>query len=189
MITADIIAMIAFLALLIIGALVGFGKGLDLITRGFVGSAISAICCYFIYGIVLDWSFTQSLIAKFVEFMKAPDTRLCDFLLTIRVDMILFYAILFLLVQLVRKFAISIIRKFFEIDVLAMRLINKVLGVALALFVALALMLIIFQVITWVGGSVATSVSDALSGSGLGLDKLFLNNPLNSIIDSIKLGI
>jgi len=187
MITADYIAIIAFLALIIIGAWVGFGRGLDLITRGFVGSAISVVACYFIYGIVLDWGFVQSLLAKFVEFMQSQQTGFCDFLLSIRIDMIVFFAVHFLLVQLVRKLAIAIIRNFFEIDLLAMRLINKVLGVALALFVALALTLIVFQLITWAGEDTVNTVAEAFKGSALGIDNLFFNNPLNSIIESIKL--
>lgn len=187
MITADYIALIAFLGFIVLGAFIGFGKGLDLITRGMVGSAISVVACYFIYGIVLDWAFVQSLLAKFVEFMTAQETGFCDFLLSIRIDMIAFFAVLFVLVQIVRKIAIAIVRSFFEIDFIVMRIINKVLGVALALFTLIAITLIVFQVITWAGEGAINSVLGVFEGSTLGLDKLFLNNPLNSIIESIKL--
>ncbi len=187
MITADYVAIILFLALIILGAWIGFGKGLELITRGFVGSAISVVGCYFVYGIILDWAFVQSLLAKFVEFMQAQENGFCDFLISIRVDMIVFFAVLFLIVQLIRKLAIAIIKNFFEMDILVMRLINKVLGVALALFVLFSITLIVFQIITWAGEDSVSAVLEVFKGSVFGLDKLFLNNPLNSIIESIKL--
>ncbi len=187
MITADFVTIIVFLAFVFLGAFIGFGRGLQLVTHGFVGSAISVVVCYFIYGVVLDWAFAQSLIAKFVQFMQAQNTGFCDFLLSIRIDMIAFFGALFLIVQLIRKLAFGLIRSFFEIDVFFMRITNKVLGIALALFVLITVALIVFQIITWAGDGAIESVLSVFRGSALGLDKLFLNNPLNSIIESFRL--
>ena len=187
MITADYITILVFIAFVFLGAFIGFGRGLQLVTHGFVGSAISIVACYFIYGLVLDWPFVQSLIAKFVEFMQSQDTKLCDFLLTIRIDMIAFFVVLFLIVQLIRKLAISLIRSFFELDFSIMRITNKVLGIALSLFILTSIALIAFQIITWAGDGAIQSVLSVFEGSALGLDKLFLSNPLNSIIESLNL--
>ena len=44
-----------------------------------------------------------------------------------------------------------------------------------------ALVLIVFQIIAWIGGETAQNFANQLKDSVFGLDWLFENNPLNSI--------
>jgi hypothetical protein len=48
--------------------------------------------------------------------------------------------------------------------------------------------LIAFQIISWVGGSTAEDFAQKLDGSVFGLDKVFANNPLITMIEFIRNG-
>ncbi|MDE6001183.1 MAG: hypothetical protein K2G96_02540, partial [Clostridia bacterium] len=63
------------------------------------------------------------------------------------------------------------------------KVINKILGVILFLAVFTLIVLFVFQIISWIGGSTAANFLLKLDGSKFGIDKLFLNNPLMSLKD------
>ena len=126
MITADVIVIIALLLCLMLGSLMGFGKGLRLFTGGVFGRIISVVICYFLFGIVLSWGFVQDLLARFTAMLAEKDTWICNLLLQIRIDMIVFGAVLFLVVQILRHLVVHIVAGVFEIDNKAIRIINKI---------------------------------------------------------------
>ena len=185
MITADVIVLVALLICIVLGAFMGFGKGLRLFTGGVFGRIISVVICYFLFGIVLSWSFVQDLLLKFTTMLAEQDTWICNLLLQIRIDMIVFGAVLFLAVQILRHLVVHIIAGVFEIDNKAIRIINKILGVALFLAFAVIFTLIIFQIIAWISGTDG-GFYESLQGSVFGLDKIFTDNPLNSVFESIR---
>jgi len=185
MITADVIVLVALLICIVLGAFMGFGKGLRLFTGGVFGRIISVVICYFLFGIVLSWSFVQDLLLKFTTMLAEKDTWICNLLLQIRIDMIVFGAVLFLAVQILRHLVVHIIAGVFEIDNKAIRIINKILGVVLFLAFAVIFTLIIFQIIAWISGTDG-GFYESLQGSVFGLDKIFTDNPLNSVFESIR---
>ena len=185
MITADLIVLVALLICIVLGAFMGFGKGLRLFTGGVFGRIISVVICYFLFGIVLSWSFVQDLLLKFTTMLAEKDTWICNLLLQIRIDMIVFGAVLFLAVQILRHLVVHIIAGVFEIDNKAIRIINKILGVVLFLAFAVIFTLIIFQIIAWISGTDG-GFYESLQGSVFGLDKIFTDNPLNSVFESIR---
>ncbi|MEG9430551.1 MAG: hypothetical protein VZQ61_06505 [Christensenellaceae bacterium] len=185
MITADLIVLVALLICIVLGAFMGFGKGLRLFTGGVFGRIISVVICYFLFGIVLSWSFVQDLLLKFTTMLAEQDTWICNLLLQIRIDMIVFGAVLFLAVQILRHLVVHIIAGVFEIDNKAIRIINKILGVVLFLAFAVIFTLIIFQIIAWISGTDG-GFYESLQGSVFGLDKIFTDNPLNSVFESIR---
>lgn len=185
MITADVIVLVALLICIVLGAFMGFGKGLRLFTGGVFGRIISVVICYFLFGIVLSWSFVQDLLLKFTTMLAEQDTWICNLLLQIRIDMIVFGAVLFLAVQILRHLVVHIIAGVFEIDNKAIRIINKILGVVLFLAFAVIFTLIIFQIIAWISGTDG-GFYESLQGSVFGLDKIFTDNPLNSVFESIR---
>lgn len=185
MITADVVVLIALLICVLLGAFMGFGKGLRLFTGGVFGRIISVVICYFLFGIVLSWGFVQDLLARFTAMLAEKDTWICNLLLQIRIDMIVFGAVLFLVVQILRHLVVHIVAGVFEIDNKVIRIINKILGVALFLAFAAVFTLIIFQIIAWIGGTDGGFVEN-LRGSAFGLDKIFTDNPLNSFFESIR---
>lgn len=185
MITADVIVLVALLICIVLGSFMGFGKGLRLFTGGVFGRIISVVICYFLFGIVLSWGFVQDLLLKFTTMLSEKDTWICDLLLKIRIDMIVFAAVLFIVVQILRHLVVHIIAGVFEIDNKGVRVINKILGVILFVAFAAVFTLIIFQIIAWIGGTDG-GFYDSLQGSAFGLDKIFTDNPLNSVFESIR---
>lgn len=185
MITADVIVLVALLICIVLGSFMGFGKGLRLFTGGVFGRIISVVICYFLFGIVLSWGFVQDLLLRFTTMLAEKDTWICNLLLNIRIDMIVFALVLFIVVQILRHLVVHIISGVFEIDNKVVRVINKVLGVILFLAFAIVFTLIIFQIIAWVGGTDG-GFYENLQGSAFGLDKIFTDNPLNSVFESIR---
>ena len=185
MITADVITLVALLICIVLGSFMGFGKGLRLFTGGVFGRIISVVICYFLFGVVLSWGFVQDLLLQFTTMLSEQDTWICNFLLQIRIDMIVFALVLFIVVQILRHLVVHIIAGVMEVDNKVMRVFNKMLGVVLFLVFAVVFMLIIFQIIAWVSGTDG-GFYESLQGSAFGLDKIFTDNPLNSVFESIR---
>ena len=61
------------------------------------------------------------------------------------------------------------------------KVINKTLGAVFFAAVFAALLLIVFQVVTWIGGDTELNFVSNFEGSKLLLDELYYNNPLTSI--------
>ena len=184
MITADVIAIILMLAFFFGGIILGFGKTLKLLTSGLVGKIISVVVCYFLFGVVLYIPFVQSLLDKMIFALKENGNFICKVLLFIRLDLIVFAVALFIFVQLLRRWAVGLIKSFFEIDTKPMRIINKVLGAALGLVALVIFTLVIFQIIAWIGGTEG-EFYQSLTGSVFKLDEIFKDNPVNSIFKTI----
>ena len=185
MITADVIVLVALAACLILGAGFGFGKVLRFITGGRIGKILSLIICYFLFGIVLNFGFVQDLLNKFTTALKDNGSWICNLLLSIRVDLIVFAVALFIVVQILRKILVRIIANVMEINSKPIRIINRVLGVVLLTAFILIITLVVFQIIAWISGTDGAFYTN-LEGSVFGVDKLFTDNPLNSIFESIR---
>lgn len=183
MLVIDIVAIALLIAFFFLGLGLGFGKGLKLFTSGWIGKIISVVVCYFIFGVVLSWGFVQDVLASFVGALKDNGSDFCEFLLTIRIEIITFAIVLFIVVQLLRILVVNLIKNVMEIDNVVIRVVNKVFGVALFFGALIILTLIVFQVIAWIGG-VDGGFYNAIEGSVFGLDSVFQSNPLNSIFQS-----
>lgn len=186
MITADVIVLAVLAACVILGAGLGFGKVLRFITGGIIGKIISLVICYFLFGVVLHFGFVQDLLLKFTTALSDNGSWICNLLLSIRIDLIVFAIALFIVVQILRKIVVYIIANVMEINNKAVSVINRILGIALLLAFNIMLMLIAFQIIAWISGTDGAFYTN-LEGSVFGLDKLFVNNPLNSVFESIRM--
>lgn len=183
MVVADLIVIALVVGVGALGYKVGVGKVLDVVTKGLVGKIISIVVCYFLYGMILELSFVQDLLKAFVEWISASESSFVKLLLYIRIDMIVYFAALFIVVQLLRKVIIFIIGKALSI----IPVVDKTCGVVLSLAFLVALVILGFQIAYWIMGAEGV-LSQWLEGSLFGLDNLYLHNPLNSIIESFDLG-
>lgn len=188
MMTADTVVLIVMGACLLFGALFGFSRGLKWFTSGVFGVAISVVVTYFLLGVVLEWGFVKTLMEKLVAALASSDSWICDLLLNLRADIIVVTAILFTIVQILRMIVVSVIAKIMESDNKVMRVLNSLLGVVFFIAFAIIMLLVVFQIIAWINGIEGTFYQ-GLVGSAFGLDVIFRENPLNSIIESIRLGI
>ena len=185
MITIDYIAIGVGLFALVSGLIMGFGKVLKFITDGFLGKIFSLIICYFLYGIVLKMPFIQDLLLRLVTVLSQKENLICNLLITIRIDLIALAVALFIVVLLINKLVVGVIKKIFETDNKVMRVINKTLGLILMCAFIAVLALVVLQILFLIQG-VDGGVFAFLNGSKLGIDKLYVSNPLNSIVESFK---
>lgn len=181
MLTADIIALIALLVFVLLGVLLGFGRGLKFFTSGIFGFIISVFVCYLIFGLVLDLGFVKRLCDDFLAWLEQSGS-VGSFFASIHIDYVVLAIVLFIIVQIIRIFVVKLVRAVLEINNPVFRVINKVLGAAFFVLVLFAIVLVVFQIVAWIGGTTAQNFLQSLDGSLFGLDALFENNPLLSII-------
>jgi hypothetical protein len=186
MVLADWIVIGILLLCLVIGAIAGFGKVLKFFTSGVFGIIISIVVCYFIYGLVYNLQITQDLLTKFIQVLTDADNTFCNILIKIHIEIVVLVIIMFALVQIVRILIVHLLQRFFEIDKPVFKVINKLFGAVLLFAIAIMLGLIVFQIISWIGGTTASDFALSLNGSLLRLDEVFANNPLVKMINLIK---
>ena len=187
MLTIDYIALAILLFSILIGATAGFGKVLKFITKGITGKIISVVVCYFIFGVVYSWQFVQDLLAKIMAYIPEEANFFFKMLHTIRLEVIVLAIILFIAVQLLRVLVVGLIDKIVEIDTPVMKIINKTLGVALAIAAVLMLTCIVFSFSALLGKGTEGTIYKAIEGSFIGIDTLYINNPITkAIVDMIN---
>ncbi len=186
MIIADWAVIIGVVVCCILGAILGFGKCLKFFTKGIFGIIISVIVCYCVGGTILHIGFMQDLLAKIASGWTGKEGFFYNFLTKIRLEVVIFYILLFIVVQLARILIVSILKSVVEANNVVMKVINKFFGAVLMTAFVAMLALLVLQIIYWVGGSTAENVENALSGSLLQLNKVFTHNPIAGLVDYIK---
>lgn len=183
MLLADWIVVAVIAAAILLGLIAGFAGGLRFFTGGIFGVIISIVVCYFLYGVVANWTFVNDLLVKLLATITSGNNAFTDFLASIHVEVIILCVVMFVVVQIVRIIIVKVIAGIMEINNPVFKVINKLLGMVLMVAVAFMVGLIVFQIIYWIGGETAQQVSDALKNSVFKLDWLYENNPLRSMPD------
>ena len=173
----------------IFGMLFGFGKGLKFFTGGIIGIIISILVCYALGGLIYKWGFVQDILGKLIGALKAKNNGFCNLLLKIRIDIIVYYVALFIIVTIARIIIVRIIKNVVEIENVVLIIINKFFGIVLFVGVFFMLLLLVFWVVSLIGGGTAESFTNTLSQSKIGLKWLYDNNPFMTIIKVIKIKI
>ena len=184
MVTADWIVLGAIIVSAVLGLLFGFGKLLKFFTGGIAGFIISFVVVYFFLGVVSGWGFVRDLMLKLHTSMVNANNGFVDFLIKIGIEKIILAIIMFIVVQIARIAIVLTIKGILEIKSKPMIVINKLLGMIFALAVSTMLMLIVFQIVAWVGGSSAENFRNSLKGA-FHLHWLFEHNPLNALFAKI----
>lgn len=184
MVTADWIAIAVLVVALGLGALLGLGKWLKFFTSGVFGVIISIIICYFIGGGILQLGFVQELLAKFASLWADKGGFGYSLLTKIHLEVIVYYVVLFVLVQIVRVLLVKIIQKGLEADVKPIKVVNRILGAVFAFAIVFFIGLLILWIVAWVGGDAAASWEAYFEKSGF-MGALYRNNPIAGIGDYI----
>ena len=169
---------------ILIGALAGFGRGLRWISKGIIGIILSIFFCYTFGGLILGIPFVTALVQKFASLWDKSGA-FYDILKAIHLEIILYYIILFIIAQLIRKFVVKLISKAFEWNNRVMKVINRTLGAVLFLGIMILIVLFVFQIVNWVGGETAANFEESLRGV-FRIDRLFVDNPMNSLVAIVK---
>lgn len=172
------IGLIAFFCLL--GIIFGFGKGLKFFTTGLFGILIAVLICYTLGGLIYNIGFIQSLLGSLVTAVEGAG-GFGEFLLLIRIELIVYYVALFVIVMILRAIIVAIVKNVVESRNVVMKIINKTLGMAFFVCLFLLVALIAFQIIAAIGGATSESVLANLKDSFFKLDIVFQNNPLLEI--------
>lgn len=184
--TADWIVLAALVACLMLGALIGFGKLLQFFTNKIFGKFVAVFICYTFGGMFMSIGFVQDLLVKIASLWSGSDNFFCAFLTKIHPEVFVFYIILFIAVYWLQKLLALVAKAVLEIKILPLKIINKIGGALIMTGMVALIWLVVFQIIYWVGGDTAQNLLNSLKGSFLGLDKLFLHNPLLGLVQIIK---
>ncbi len=185
MVAADWIAIALVVCTCALGALVGFGKGLKSLTDGIFGIIVSVFICYCLGGFIMSLPFVKDLLDKITASMTGKNA-FCDWLLKIHIEVVIYYILLFIAVQLIRVPVVLLVKLILEINNPVFKIINRILGAVLFLAVAAMVVMFVFQIFYWVQGAVdGHGLYGKLQGSVFRLDGLYLKNPLSSLPDRI----
>lgn len=165
------------LGLLIITALagygMGFGKSLKVITNGPVGFAISIFVCIAFGGTLIN----SPIIIEFVDIINDKATEAWQFFQYLYIGKVVFYVVLFFVVQIARKIVISIISKIHDSQNSVVVFINRFFGAVLCVSFMAGMVLLAFAGIRFFEEtSLAQTVLDKISDSYLIV--IYTNNPI-----------
>ena len=175
----DAITILVAIAFAGLGLLMGFARTLRFFTKGIFGFILSIFICATFGGMIAG----IPAVARLVERINAALTNAWSFLGKIRLETIIYYILLFFVVQIVRIILVRFVCAVFEIDVLPMRLINKLLGMVLmvaAVFLLTLLVLAVFRMVE--DTSFVQDILQKIDGTFLG--KLYENNPVKFVVET-----
>ncbi len=178
----SIIFIAIFIITFLLGFFGGFGKVLTFASKGLLGTIVSIIICYNIFGLVSSIGFINQLLTSFRDLLIANPNFFTKVLLIIRIDMIALAVALYFIIKLLIWLLAKLIESIMEADNIVVKIINKVLGVIGAWALTLMAIFLIFQILSIIP-IVNSAVEGALSTTFLRLDVLYNINPLNAIID------
>ncbi len=181
MIGADYLAIGGACLFAVLGAALGFGRSLRVLNKGLVGRAITLVITYFLLGIIISMEQTKSAQANFVEYLQAQNNAFCNFLIKIRIEIVLTAVCVFIAVMLVQLLVVNVLAGILESQTGGIKLLNSILGVLLGVAGFIALVIIVLEVSYLVGGGAEGAMAENLKGSFFGLDKIYLDNPLSAI--------
>lgn len=166
--TIDAVTIIVAVLLAALGLVLGFGRTLKFFTKGIFGIILSIFVCVTFGGMIQG----IPTVADWLAGLNASLGEAWSFFETIHFATVIFYIVFFVVVQIVRILVVKFVAGIFSIDVLPMRIINRILGMALMVAAVLLLTLLVFALIQAFGGDISAS----LEGSFLGT--LYQNNPV-----------
>lgn len=173
----DIIALIVFIALAVLGYILGFGKILKLFTGGIFGIIISIIACAMLGGTVQTIPAVQSFIVSVNE----AATNAWQFLQYLQLGYVAFYVIMFIVVQIVRIIIVRIIKRVMESESKIVSVINRVLGFVFSVGFGIGFMLLFFAFVEVLGDTSFGQDMIAKLGDGV-LYTFYENNPISFLI-------
>lgn len=169
----DWATLIVAVLLAIIGAFAGFGRTLRFFTKGIFGIIISVFVCVTFGGMIAG----IPAVSEWIASLNAKLGEVWSFFGTIHLATVIYYIVLFLAVQLLRILIVKCVAGLFSADVAPVRVVNCLLGAALAVAAVLLLVLLVFAVIrAFDGTSFVQGFEEVLNGTFLG--KLYEHNPV-----------
>lgn len=169
----DIGTLIAAIVFVLIGFVSGFGRSLRHFTGGVVGIIISVFVCAAFGGMILGTSLVGGWVGQLNDYFASVSS----FLGNIRAGVIVFYIVMFIIVQIIRIIVVKFVSGIFEADNKVMKIINKVLGMVFVPAIVCVFVLLVFAVLAlFEDTSLIQEMIVKLDGTFL--LKLYQNNPI-----------
>lgn len=172
----DSVTLIAAILLAGLGLVLGFGRTLKFFTKGIFGFILSVFICASFGGMIAG----IPAVAEWIGGLNAKLGEAWSFLGTIHLATVIYYIVLFLVVQLVRILVVKLIAGLFSADVLPVRIINRILGAALMVAAVLLLLLLAFAIVA-IFGETQGVIDFVARLDGTFLGTLYANNPIKFI--------
>lgn len=178
----DWIFLAVLLGVVVLGAMLGFGKILKFVTGGIVGIIISVFLCYCFGGVILEIPFVDQMLKDL-----ASHWAHIGWLSAIHLEIIIYYVALFIITMVLRIIIVLILKSIVETDVIVMRVINKVLGAILMAVFGFLIMGLVFQIIGLIGGTTEANFYNSLATSANAIVRpLYDWNPMSSLVDLVR---
>lgn len=175
--TVNLITILALLFFALAGFLIGFGRSLKMFTSGIVGIIISIFVCATFGGMLLG----TDLVGGWIASLNSKLGEVAAVFEKIQVGVIIFYIVMFVVVQLVRIAVVKFVCEFFGADNSVMKVVNKILGTLFVPAVILCFTLLILAVLKLFDDT--TAISSMLEKiDGTILYKLYVSNPIEFIL-------
>lgn len=172
----DSVTLIAAIVLAGLGLALGFGRTLKFFTKGIFGFILSVFICVSFGGMIAG----IPAVAEWIGGLNAKLGEAWSFLGTIHLATVIYYIVLFLVVQLVRILVVKLIAGLFSADVLPVRIINRILGAALMVAAVLLLLLLAFAIVA-IFGETQGVIDFVARLDGTFLGTLYAGNPIRFI--------
>lgn len=170
----------AMLVAVILGSLLGFGKVFSwFVLNKIVRIIVAVFICYTFGGIILGIPLVSRMLTAL-----ATNWSDVEFLTKIHLEIIIYYAALFLIIIILISILSKIIRGISEADYKPIKVLNKALGAVVFGIFAFAVMLLVFHIIMWIGGETSKNFLGMLqTDAGAILRPLYENNPMTKLIE------
>ena len=172
----DSVTLIAAILLAGLGLALGFGRTLKFFTKGIFGFILSVFICVSFGGMIAG----IPAVAEWIGSLNEKLGEAWSFLGTIHLATVIYYVVLFLVVQLLRILVVKLIAGLFSADVLPVRVINRVLGAVLMVAAVLLLLLLAFAIVA-IFGETQGVIDFVAKLDGTFLGTLYTNNPIRFI--------
>lgn len=172
----------ALLIVAILGAMFGFGKVFSLfVLNKLVRIIIAVFVCYTFGGMILSIPFVNQLLADI-----AVNWADINILTKIHFEIILYYIVLFTVTMIIIFILSRVIRSISESQFLPIKILNKACGAILLCALAFVLMLLVFHIISLIGGETAKSLLVSLQTDANAIVRpLYENNPMTQWIETL----
>lgn len=177
--TIDAVTILAAILFAGLGLAFGFARTLRFFTKGVFGFILSVFICFTFGGMIAG----IPAVANLIEKLHVSLSDAWSFLGKIRLELVIYYVILFFAVQILRMIVVKLIGGVFSADNAVMRVINRVFGMILMVAAVFLLLLLVFGILKIFENTGA--VQDMLVKlDGTFLKVLYDNNPVKFVVGS-----
>ncbi len=170
---------------ILIGLIFGLSKRIRKSSFGIVSILFALITTYSIVCVLLTIPQITNLLDSINVRMLEVGNPFLDFLVSIKINLIVLMFVILIIVLLVKHFIVNRISDLLELDNKFSKILNRVLGVIYSVLFSAVIVLIVFQIVFLVKGT-SGALYDNIQGSVFKMDYVYENNPIVNVFRYFK---